>query len=231
MMRGSTITISVRTLTWSVVVAASLLLIAGAVRWWGTAQAAAPKLTADDRTEILNLYAAYTRYFDFADVDPHEMVKKVWTPDAVFVNVTPIPASGKCPDKTDLPPGEFRPASPDLMKGSLADKLGIKAFCVATVKGYEDLALRAVRNQKNRGTVWRTRRSTPYIEATPEGAHGFVTANYWAWDSSGGKWYSGGTYEEDYVRTANGWRLKKRVFTGDEVVGKWRPAGAPPATE
>ena len=228
-MRRKTITITVPTRKWGLVVAASVLLVAGGAGWWATAQAATPRLTADDRADILNVYAAYTRYFDFADVDPREMVKKVWTADGVFVNVTAIPESGKCDDKTDLPPGEFKPASPDLMKGSLADKLGVKA-CVSIVKGWEELALRPVRNQKKYGTVWRTRRSTPYIESTPEGAHGFVTANYWAWDPSGGKWYGSGTYEEDYVKTKDGWRIKKRVFTQDAAVGKWRPAGAPRAT-
>ena len=88
-----------------VVVAASPLLIAGAIRWWGTAQAATPKLTADDRAEILNLYAAYTHYFDFADVDPRDMVKKVWTPDGVFVNVTPIPESDNAPTRPTCRPG------------------------------------------------------------------------------------------------------------------------------
>jgi hypothetical protein len=229
MMPRKTITVIVPTPKWSAILAASLLVLVGGVKWWTSAQAATPRLTAEDRTDILNVYAAYTRYFDFADVDPREMVRKVWTADGVFVDVTPIPDSGKCPDKTDLPPGEFKPASPDLMKGTLADKLAVKA-CVSTVRGYEELALRAVRNQKKYGTVWRTRRSTPYIEATPEGAHGLVTANYWAWDPSGGKWYGSGTYEEDYVRTKDGWRMKKRVFTSDAVVGKWRPVGAPPAT-
>ena len=33
-------------------------------------------------------------------------------------------------------------------------------------------------------------------------------------------------YEEDYVKTAAGWRMKKRVFTGDAVVGNWRPLGS-----
>jgi hypothetical protein len=206
-----------------------MLLIAGGVGWWTTARAATPRLTAEDRTEILNLYATYTRYYDFADVDPREWVKKLWTPDAIFVNVTEIPASGKCPDKTDLPPGQYRPASRDLIRGTLSDKLGIPA-CVGVIKGWEDLALRAVRGHRERGTVWRTRRSTPYIEATPEGAHGHVTANYYLWDTSGGHWEGGGTYEEDYVKTNDGWRMKKRVFTGDAVVGRWRPAGAPPAT-
>jgi hypothetical protein len=209
-------------------IAASLLLLAGGARWW-TAQAASPRLTAEDRTEILNLYATYTRYFDFADVDPHEFVKKLWTPDAVFVNVTKMPDDGKCPVKTDVPPGEYRSASPDLLKGTLTDKLGIKA-CATTVQGWESLALRAVHNHKNNGTAGRTRRSTPYIEATPEGAHGLVTANFWVWDPSGGKWAGGGTYEEDYVKTKDGWRMKKRVFTGDPIVGRWRPAGAPPVT-
>jgi hypothetical protein len=229
-MQRTTITINVPVPNWRVVIAAAgLLLAAGGVTWWTTAQAAVPKLTAEDRAEILNLYGAYTRYFDFSDVDPREFVKKVWTPDAIFVNVTKIPDSGKCNERTDLPPGEFKAASPDLIKGTLSDKLGIKA-CVSIVKGYEELALRAVKAQVTHGTVWRTRRSTPYIEATPEGAHGHVTANYWLWDPSGGKWNSGGTYEEDYVKTKDGWRMKKRVFTGDDVVGRWRPAGAPPVT-
>ena len=64
------------------------------------------------------------------------------TPDAIFVNVTKIPDSGKCNDRTDLPPGEFKAASPELIKGTLSDKLGIKA-CVSIVKGWEELALRA----------------------------------------------------------------------------------------
>src|SRR5438552_475998 len=112
-MRRSTITLTIPTPTWRVVAtAAALLLLAGGVRWWTTAQAATARLTGDDRAEILNLYAAYTRYFDFADVDPREFVKKVWTPDGLFVNVTRIPESGKCAEKMDLPPGEFRPANP-----------------------------------------------------------------------------------------------------------------------
>src|SRR5262249_1144405 len=143
-MRRKTITVIVPTPKWSLAMAASLLLVAGGVTWWTTAQAATTRLTAEDRADILNVYAAYTRYFDFSDVDPREMVKKVWTADGVFVNVTAIPESGKCDDKTDLPPGEFKPASPDLMKGSLADKLGVKA-CVSIVKGWEELALRPVR--------------------------------------------------------------------------------------
>jgi hypothetical protein len=31
------------------------------------------------------------------------------------------------------------------------------------------------------------------------------------------------------VKTPAGWRIKKRIWIPDPVIGKWRPAGAPKA--
>jgi hypothetical protein len=40
--------------------------------------------------------------------------------------------------------------------------------------------------------------------------------------TSGKTWF-GGLYEDSFVKTASGWRIKKRIWYSDEVIGAWRP--------
>jgi len=156
------------------------------------------------------------------------LVKSVWTADGMFVDVSSVPASGQCPQlKADSPVGQWKPASLDLVKGTLTDKLGVPV-CVGQVTGYEELAWRATNMHNMRGTLWRTMVRIPYIEPIPGGARSVVAAAQFSSDA-GPKWSGSGTYIDDMVKTPAGWRIKKRVWVPDGVVAKWRPAGAPPA--
>jgi hypothetical protein len=213
-------------LTLAAVAAACLLAVVGGRK----VVQAQGKLTTEDKVEIQNTLARYYRYFDFPDVNPHEMVKDVWTPDGMFVLVGLPPASGQCPVvKADAPIGEWKSASADLIKGTITDKLGIKT-CVTEVHGYDELAWRATNSYSHFGGGWRTIARPAYIEPMPWGARATVLAEQFAWDEKGGKWAGGGTYIEDMVKTQAGWRIKKRVWVPDNVIGKWRPAGAAPTT-
>ncbi len=216
-----------RTLTsvkWSVMVAMGLVLVVVVVTP-ASAQQLIGGLSLHDREEIMHVMSTYARYFDFPDVNPDEFVKRVWTADAEFVNITPKPASGQCPAKADNPAGDWKPVSRDLIKGSIPDKLGLTDFCLGVVRGFQDMALRAKRNYNTVGAVHRTRVGNFFIEKTPEGAYVMATANYWDGDPSGGKWTGSGVYEEYMVKTSAGWRIKKRVFTNEGVLVKWKAAG------
>jgi hypothetical protein len=213
---------------WTFVITASLVLMPGGVRQaYAQQRPAAGGLTLEDRSELLALYATYARYFDFPDVNTDDFVKRVWTPDAEFVNITLKPASGQCPAKATNPPGDWKPGTRDMIKGSVSDKLGLMDVCIGVIRGYQEMALRAVRNFSTVGAVHRTRVGNIYLEKTPEGAYGLATANYWDGDASpaGGKWNGSGVYEEYFVKTGDGWRIKKRVFTGDTVLVPWKLSG------
>jgi hypothetical protein len=221
--------------TWkcTVAVAAGLVLGVTGVTWInGTTGISAQRkgaggLSTDDRAEIMHVYASYARYFDLPDVDPDEFVKRVWTSDAEFVNITVKPKSGQCPGKADNPPGDWKPGTLDMIKGSIPDKLGMtENICIGVVRGYQEMALRAKRNYSTVGAVHRTRVGNHFIEKTPQGAHGLATVNFWDGDESGGKWNGSGIYEEDFVKTADGWRIRKRVFHGDGVLTKWKATGS-----
>jgi hypothetical protein len=218
--------------TWkyTVAVAAGLVLGVISVTWTSAISAqrtGAGGLSTDDRAEIMHVYASYARYFDLPDVDPDEFVKRVWAPDGEFVNITVKPKSGQCPGKADNPPGDWKPGTLAMIKGSIPDKLGMTDnICIGVIRGYQEMALRAKRNYSTVGAVHRTRVGNHFIEKTPQGAHGLATVNFWDGDESGGKWNGSGIYEEDFVKTADGWRIKKRVFHGDGVLTKWKATGS-----
>jgi hypothetical protein len=209
---------------------AALAVVAGAVAVTYAQQGAVPKITRDDREDIMEVYSAYTRYFDYADVDPHEMVKKVWTSDGMFVNLS-TPKDGQCPQVPgNAPIGQWKTASHDLIKGSIPDKLGVKV-CVGQVTGWDEMAWRATNMHNMRGTLWRTMVRMPYLEAVPGGILVTLPAIQYYWEPGGEKMSGSGTYQDLFVKTADGWRIKKRVWTPDSVVGAWRPAGAKAAHE
>jgi hypothetical protein len=57
------------------------------------------------------------------------------------------------------------------------------------------------------------------LEATPDGAKGTeyaIIGDFGANGSTDGKWTHGGRYEDTYVKTADGWRFKTRVFYASE---------------
>src|SRR5262249_18689884 len=126
---------------WTVAVAIGPVLVVTGVTWTSAQRKGAGGLSADDRAEIMHTYASYARYLDLPDVDPDAFVKRVWTADGEFVNITVKPKSGPCPGKADNPPGDWKPATLDMIKGSIPDKLGMTDnICIGVVRGYQELA-------------------------------------------------------------------------------------------
>jgi hypothetical protein len=59
---------------------------------------------------------------------------------------------------------------------------------------------------------------TPYIEV-----HGNKAIGHWGWTVLGGGLETGGVYNDEYVKTDEGWKVKKRVATPYYMMefGKW----------
>ncbi len=194
------------------VVAGSIVVVAGMGLGVTAQRDTGPSLTAQDYIEIEQLYMAYTHAIDFGQPDGRDYAE-VFTPDGVFALVIPNPispqASPRCPTSAPWHVGE-----PATIEGSVPAKAGL-AVCIATLNGSDDLANMAKGFHQVNGTSSRHVYTNLRITPTSEGAHGFVYFNQLDVRTRPPTNTVSGIYEDTLVKTANGWRFKKRVHTHD----------------
>src|SRR5262249_24484249 len=95
--------------------------------------------------------------------------------------------------------------------------------CVATLTGWKALADDRLANRKRSGELDRQFAFNIYIQPAPGGeASGHAPTLMRPEGPNAGKWF-GGSFEDTFGKTANGWRIKKRIWYSDEVIGAWRP--------
>lgn len=198
---------------WNQSVVVGLFVLAAGMSFGLAAQRdTAPSLTPKDYIEIEQLYMAYTHAIDFGQPDGRDYAE-VFTPDGVFVLVIPNPlspqASPRCP--TGAP---WHVGDPATIAGSVPDKVGLDV-CIATLTGSDDLASMAKGFHQVNGTSSRHVYTNLRITPTTEGARGFVYFNQLDVRTRPPTNTVSGIYEDTLVKTADGWRFKKRVHTHD----------------
>jgi hypothetical protein len=201
----------------STLVALSLLIIAAAV-YPASAQKGSPMmLTALDYAEIQQLYASYNWAIDFGQADGRDWAA-LWASDGMFINVVPIPKSGSCPSVS----APWRPADRGVIRATIADTKGSN-MCVTTVTGSDDLA--AMAKGVHAGGSLRSRHTTQNIQITPaaDGAVGHAYLLQYSGATAPATLVPSGFYEDGLVKTAAGWRFKRRIRTEDLVVNAPKP--------
>ena len=185
-------------------------------------------LTTQDYIDIQQLYIAYTHAIDFGEPDGRDYAA-VFVPDGVFALVIPmptVPAGSSVPTTTPAAPcptiAPWHAGNRTAIRGSVPDKAGMDV-CIATLNGSGDLADMAESFHKVNGTTSRHVYTNLRITPSPEGAHGFVYFNQLDVSTKPPTTTVSGIYEDTLVKTAQGWRFKKRVHTHDG------PFGTPPA--
>ncbi len=200
----------------SVAAAGALVLAAGVV--WGAAalRGQAPTLTTRDYIDIEQLYIAYTHAIDFGAADGRDYAA-VFTPDGVFALVMRLAdgadGPGPCPAV-----GPWELADREAIRGSIPDRDGSRV-CVAVLEGTERLSGMASTFHQMNGTTARHVYTNLRITPTPEGARGFVYFNQLDVSTLPPTTTVTGIYEDTLVKTADGWRFKKRVHTHDAPYG------------
>ena len=203
----------------SVVAASLCVLAAGMSLGYASQRNQAPALTAQDYIDIEQLYVAYTHAIDFGDPEGHAYAA-VFVPDGVFALVIRKPntpagsgsaTSGPSPCPTTAP---WHAGERAVIRGSIPDGDG-SDVCIATLNGADDLANMAKGFHTaffpNTRHIYTNLRITP----TAEGAHGFVYFNQLDVSTKPPTTTVSGVYEDTLVKTADGWRFKKRVHTHD----------------
>jgi hypothetical protein len=169
-------------------------------------------LTAEDYRQIQMLYGAYNRWLDFGvdDPDGSRGVQDVYTSDGMFVDVGA--ATTPCVVRNGWQAG-----SRDVIRGTVADQAGLN-LCIATLTGFQALANDAKETHQRLGVLGRHLMRNTSVRPSPEGASGFATVIPFTWEDPAGKFSAPGHYEDTFVKTANGWRIKKRIWTPDSVL-------------
>jgi hypothetical protein len=177
-------------------------------------------LTAQDYWSIHQLYGEYTRWLEYGADTPNGTVRAedVFAPDGMFVMVTPTVAGKPCA----VPAPAWKAGGRDVIRGTIVDRIGANA-CIATLTGSKALAEERLSNRKGSTALTRQLVFNIYIQPAPGGgASGHAPALMRPENATDKKWF-GGVYEDEFVKTSNGWRIKKRVWFSDEVIGAWRP--------
>ena len=200
----------------SIIAAGALVLAAGLV--WGAAAARgqAPALTTQDYIDIEQLYIAYTNAIDFGDADGRDYAG-VFTPDGVFALVMRLAdgASGPGPCPAE---GPWEIVDREVIRGSIPDRDGSRV-CITVLDGADRLASMASGFREVFGTSQRHVYTNLRITPTPDGARGFVYFNQLDVSTLPPTTTVTGIYEDTLVKTADGWRFKKRVHTHDAPYG------------
>ena len=201
----------------NIVAAATLLALGSGLGLGYTAlQSQTPQLTTQDYIEIEQLYMAYTNAIDFGDPEGSEYAG-VFTPDGVFALVMRLAdgASGPGPCPADAP---WELADRDVIRGSIPDRDGSRV-CITVLDGEARLASMAAGFREVFGITQRHVYTNLRITPTPEGARGFVYFNQLDVSTLPPTTSVTGIYEDTLVKTADGWRFKKRVHTHDAPYG------------
>lgn len=175
-----------------------------------------PGLTTQDYIDIEQLYIAYTNAIDFGDPEGLDYAG-VFTPDGVFALVMrrTDDASGPAPCPAD---GPWELADREVIRGSMPDRDGSRV-CITVLEGTERLSSMASGFRDVFGWSQRHVYTNLRITPTPEGARGFVYFNQLDVSTLPPTTSVTGIYEDTLVKTADGWRFKKRVHTHDAPYG------------
>ncbi len=195
------------------IVAASLVVLGiGLGLGYASLQSQAPGLATQDYIDIEQLYIAYTNAIDFGAADGRDYAG-VFTPDGIFALVMRLAdgASGPGPCPAD---GPWELADREVIRGSIPDRDGSRV-CITILDGEDRLASMASGFREVFGTTQRHVYTNLRITPTPEGARGFVYFNQLDVSTLPPTTTVTGIYEDTLVKTADGWRFKKRVHTHD----------------
>ena len=195
------------------VVATSLVVLGiGFGLGYASLQSQSPELTTQDYIDIEQLYIAYTNAIDFGDPEGRNYAG-VFTPDGVFALVMRLAdgASGLGPCPAD---GPWQLADREVIRGSIPDRDGSRV-CITILDGEDRLASMASGFREVFGTSQRHVYTNLRITPTPDGARGFVYFNQLDVSTLPPTTTVTGIYEDTLVKTADGWRFKKRVHTHD----------------
>ena len=175
-----------------------------------------PGLTTQDYIDIEQLYIAYTNAIDFGDPEGLDYAG-VFTPDGVFALVMRRTdgASGPAPCPAD---GPWELADREVIRGSMPDRDGSRV-CITVLEGTERLSSMASGFREALGYTQRHVYTNLRITPTPDGARGFVYFNQLYVSTLPPTTSVTGIYEDTLVKTADGWRFKKRVHTHDAPYG------------
>ena len=175
-----------------------------------------PGLTTQDYIDIEQLYIAYTNAIDFGDPEGLDYAG-VFTPDGVFALVMRRTdgASGPAPCPAD---GPWELADREVIRGSMPDRDGSRV-CITVLEGTERLSSMASGFREALGYTQRHVYTNLRITPTPDGARGFVYFNQLDVSTLPPTTSVTGIYEDTLVKTADGWRFKKRVHTHDAPYG------------
>jgi len=193
-----------------VVIALTLTLAAaGIYRGYAQQRDSAGTLTALDYIQIQQLYATFNRTLDF---DNPEAYAALWTPDTVFVLVSPAPATGACQAN-----GPWHVADRSVIRGTVADKKGGN-ICVSMLTGSQHMAGLVKNLQASNPMGNRHRYENIQITPTPEGAAVFAYLMQLDVSSQPPRFLSSAFMEDTVVKTSTGWRFKKRIREADNAV-------------
>ena len=175
-----------------------------------------PGLTTQDYIDIEQLYIAYTNAIDFGDPEGLDYAG-VFTPDGIFALVMRRTdgASGPAPCPAD---GPWELADREVIRGSMPDRDGSRV-CITVLEGTERLSSMASGFRDVFGWSQRHVYTNLRITPTPDGARGFVYFNQLDVSTLPPTTSVTGIYEDTLVKTADGWRFKKRVHTHDAPYG------------
>lgn len=174
------------------------------------------ELTTQDYIDIEQLYIAYTNAIDFGDPEGLDYAG-VFTPDGVFALVMRLAdgasGPGPCPAA-----GPWEIVDREVIRGSMPYRDGSR-FCVTVLDGKDHLASMAAGFRDVNGYTQRHVYTNLRITPTPEGARGFVYFTQLDVSTLPPTTSVTGIYEDTLVKTADGWRFKKRVHTHDAPYG------------
>jgi hypothetical protein len=177
-------------------------------------------LTAEDYWAIYQLYGEYERWLQVGEGAPDGSIRaqEVFAPDGMFVLVTPAVAGKPC----SVPASSWKAGDRDLIRDTIVDHIGASS-CIATLTGLKALGEERLLRGKRPGVLSRQFVYNIYIQPAPGGqASGHAPTMMRPEAGTAAKWL-GGLYEDIFEKTSNGWRIKKRVWHSDEVIGAWRP--------
>ena len=196
----------------SIVAAGLVVLWIGLGLGYASLQSQSPELTTQDYVDIEQLYIAYTNAIDFGAADGRDYAG-VFTPDGIFALVMRRAegASGPGPCPADAP---WQLADREVIRGSIPDRDGSRV-CITILDGEDRLASMASGFREVYGTSQRHVYTNLRITPTPDGARGFVYFNQLDVSTLPPTTTVTGIYEDTLVKTADGWRFKKRVHTHD----------------
>jgi hypothetical protein len=208
-----------------ITVALTLAILTIAMAWVRAQQrTATASLTPQDYIEIQQLYAAYVRALDWGIPDPD-----IFTADGTFVNITLMNNVVDGPKVTtcQAPEGWTLKGLSDI-RGTIAaeripEKIGV-SVCIHEMSGNQ-----IVNRPRNPQIpyVHHHLAANILIRPAPAGATGFATIPQYVGQDGPSSFFTGGPgaflptdsgyYEDTFVKTAAGWRLKQRIHTRDAV--------------